>query len=57
VDFNRPTVGVDELFGDGESQSAVGAFDAGFVSAPEAVENEWQVFRGDAGTRIANGNL
>lgn len=39
---------VDELFRDGESESAVGAFTARSVAAPEAVEDEGEIGGGDA---------
>lgn len=46
----------DELFRDGEPEPAVGAFTARSVAAPEAVEDEGDVFGGDARACVLNRN-
>ena len=45
---NRSTVGADELFRDGQAQPAVSPLAAGSIPAPEAIEDEGQIFCGNA---------
>src|SRR5574342_214093 len=57
VYIDRPAVRLDELFCDCQPQSAVDSLTARFVSAPEAVKDERQVFERDARACVLNGNL
>lgn len=47
LSFDRSAVRLYKLLCDGKAKAAICAFGTGFVPAPETVEDEWKVFRGD----------